>query len=50
MIVYENGIRFNVGLVEITENAVWLVKFMAEETVSEVFKSTLWIGGMLVFK
>lgn len=45
-----NGICFNMGLVEVAENTVRLLEFMAEEIVGEGFEGVLWIGGVFVVK
>ena len=38
------------GLVEVAENTVRLLEFMAEEIVGEGFEGVLWIGGVFVVK
>ena len=49
-IAHMNGICFNMGLVEVAENTVGLLEFMAEEIVGEGFEGVLWIGGVFVVK
>ena len=49
-IAHMNGICFNMGLVEVAENTVGLLEFMAEEIVGEGFEGVLGIGGVFVVK
>lgn len=45
-----NGICLNMGLVEIAENTIGLMKLMAEEVIGEGFEGMLGIGGVFVVK
>ncbi|MCC2169922.1 MULTISPECIES: hypothetical protein [Clostridium] len=49
-IAHMNGICFNMGLVEVAENTVGLLEFMAEEIVGEGFEGVLGIGGVFIVK